>query len=41
MKAERIKKSESARTRRRKLKRIIEDRTTRLYSKLRKLRKSK
>ncbi len=41
MKAERMEKSKSARTRRKELKRIIEDRTTRLYSKLRKLRKSK
>ena len=41
MKAERMEKSKSARTRRKEQKRIIEDRTTRLYSKLRKLRKSK
>ncbi len=41
MKAERMEKSKSARIRRKELKRIIEDRTTRLYSKLRKLRKSK
>ena len=41
MKAERMEKSKSARIRRRELKRVIEDRTARLYSKLRKLRKSK
>jgi len=41
MRAERMEKSKSARIRRRELKKVIEDRTARLYSKLRKLRKSK
>jgi hypothetical protein len=40
-KAERIAKSEAARTRRRSLKKIILERTERLYSRLRRNRKSK
>ena len=40
MKSERIAKSESARTRRAQLKKIVIERTQRIYSKLRKIRKS-
>jgi hypothetical protein len=40
MKSERIAKSEAARTRRGKLKKIVIERTQRIYSKLRKIRKS-
>ena len=40
MKSERIVKSEAARTRRGKLKKIVIERTQRIYSKLRKIRKS-
>ena len=41
MKSKRIAKSEAARTRRGKLKKIIIERTQRIYAKLRKIRKSK
>ena len=40
-KADRIAKSETARSRRRSLKKLVAERTERLYSKLRKLRKQK
>ena len=41
MKSKRIAKSEAARTRRDRLKKIVIERTQRLYAKLRKIRKSK
>lgn len=41
MKAQRIAKSQKARIRRKKLKTVIEEKTERLYSKMRKVRRSR
>lgn len=41
MKAQRIAKSQTARTRRKKLKVLIEEKTERLYSRMRKMRRSR